>query len=185
MASSDDNDVKQRPSLGSLKSIAAFAARYPMQLAAAAFFLVLASIATLAIPSGFKLVIDRGFAQGGSADIGRWFEYLLMIVAVLAIASAARFFFVSWLGERVVADIRIAVHHNLLRQPPSFFEENRPSEIAARMTSDTAIIEQVVGTSTSVALRNVVTGTGGIIYLFALAPKRNMSGFIHSEPNIS
>ena len=89
----------------------------------------------------------------------------------LAVATALRFYFVSWLGERTVADIRQAVQRNLLRLAPGFFEENRPSEIASRMTSDTTIIEQVVGTTVSVALRNTVMGIGGIAYLFTLSPK--------------
>jgi ATP-binding cassette subfamily B protein len=78
---------------------------------------------------------------------------------------------VSWLGERVVADIRLKVQANLLRLPPSFFETNSPKEISSRMTSDTAIIEQVVGTTVSVALRNAIMALGGMIYLFVLAPK--------------
>ncbi len=172
MSAPHANDGKSRTSLASLKTIAAMARKYPFRLLAAALSLVCASAATLAIPSGFKLVIDKGFSAGGDpADIGHWFEYLLMIVVILAVASALRFFFVSWLGERVVADMRIAVQQNLLRQPPSFFEENRPSEIAARMTADTAIIEQIVGTTVSVALRNLLTGVGGVLYLFTIAPK--------------
>ncbi|MFM6854247.1 MAG: ABC transporter transmembrane domain-containing protein, partial [Sphingopyxis sp.] len=111
------------------------------------------------------------FATGNTANIDRYFEYLMLIVCLLAVATAVRFFFVSWLGERTVADIRRAVNANLLRQSPSFFEENRPSEIASRMTSDTAVIEVVVGTTFSVALRNIFTGVGGIIYLFTLSPK--------------
>lgn len=164
--------VKERPGLSALAMVFSAAARYPLRIAAAALALVTASAATLAIPSGFRLVIDRGFAgaQAG-ADIARWFEYLLIIVVILALATAARFYCVSWLGERVVADIRLAVQRNLLRMPPRFFEDNRPSEIASRMTSDTAVIEQVVGTTVSIALRNILTGIGGIIYLFALAPK--------------
>lgn len=147
-----------------------FASRYPGRIAAALAALILAATATLAIPSGFRLVIDRGFA-GGDGNIGRWFQYLFLIVVILALASALRFYFVSWLGERVVADIRSATQANLLRQAPRYFEENRPSEIASRMTADTAIIEQVVGSTVSIALRNLVTGIGGLIYLFALAPK--------------
>ena len=158
-----------RPSLGSLTMLWRFASRYPGRIAAALAALIASSAATLAIPSGFRLVIDRGFVGGG--DISRWFQYLLLIVLILAIASAARFYFVSWLGERVVADIRSATQANLLRMEPRFFEENRPSEIASRMTADTAIIDQIVGSTVSVALRNLVTGTGGLIYLFALAPK--------------
>jgi ATP-binding cassette subfamily B protein len=94
-----------------------------------------------------------------------------MIVIVLALATGFRFYFVSWLGERTVADLRRQVQRNLLTLPPRFFEENRPSEIASRLTADTAVLEQVVGTSVSFALRNFVTGVGGIIYLFALSPK--------------
>jgi len=158
-----------RSSLGSLAMLWRFATRYPGRIAGALTALIASSAATLAIPSGFRLVIDRGFMGGG--DISRWFEYLLLIVLILALATAARFYFVSWLGERVVADIRSATQANLLRLEPRFFEENRPSEIASRMTADTAIIDQVVGSTVSVALRNLVTGVGGLIYLFALAPK--------------
>jgi ATP-binding cassette subfamily B protein len=82
-----------------------------------------------------------------------------------------RFYFVSWLGERTVADIRLAVHRNLLRLSPGFFEENRPAEITSRITVDTTIIEQVVGTTVSVALRNTILGIACVVILFALAPK--------------
>src|SRR3546814_11662387 len=88
----------------------------------------------------------------------------------MALATAVRFYFVSCLGERVVADLRTEVHRNLLRLEPRFFEENRPSEIASRLTADTSVIEMVVGTTVSVALRNIVLGIGGIIYLFTLSP---------------
>ncbi|MCK9540787.1 MAG: ABC transporter transmembrane domain-containing protein [Novosphingobium sp.] len=148
------------------------AAAYPGRVAIAALALLVTAGATLAIPSGFRLIIDRGFAAGGNpADIGRWFQYLLGIVTVLAIGTAVRFHAVSWLGERVVADIRLAVHDNLLRLAPSFFEANSPKEISSRMTADTALIEQVVGTTVSVALRNFIMAVGGVIYLFTLAPR--------------
>lgn len=159
--------------IGNLKLIARFALRYPGRLAASIAALVVAALATMAIPNGFKLIIDRGFtaANAHPGGIGRWFEYLLVIVVVLAVSTAVRFYFVSWLGERVVADVRIAVQDNLMRLSPSFFEENRPSEIASRLTSDTGLIEQVVGTTVSIALRNIVMGVLGIVYLFTLAPK--------------
>ncbi|MEQ1548301.1 MAG: ABC transporter transmembrane domain-containing protein [Chakrabartia sp.] len=156
--------------IGNLRMIWGFAIQYPWHIAAAAFALLFAAAATLAIPNGFRFVIDKGFGSGGG-DISRWFEYLMMIVAVLACATALRFYFVSWLGERVVADVRSAVQSNLLRLSPHYFEENRPSEIASRLTADTSVIEQVVGTTISVALRNLVMAIGGIIYLFTLAPK--------------
>ncbi|WP_294300497.1 ABC transporter transmembrane domain-containing protein [uncultured Sphingomonas sp.] len=154
-----------------LRVIWRMAARYPGRIAAALTAMLVAALATLAIPSSFRLIIDRGFAASGGGDIGRWFQYLLMLVVVMAIATAFRFYFVSWLGERVVADLRIAVQANLLRLSPSFFEENRPSEIASRMTSDTTIIEQLVGGTISIAVRNIVIGVGGILYLFTLSPK--------------
>ena len=170
MASEPD---KPRASIGNLMIVWRRAARYRPQIGAALLFLCLSSAATLAIPYGFKRVIDRGFGSGGAGAVavGDAFQYLLMIVIVLAAATAMRFYFVSWIGERTVADLRLAVQKNLLTLPPRFFEENRPSEIASRLTADTAILEQVVGSSVSIALRNLATGIGGIIYLFALSPK--------------
>ncbi|WP_375289911.1 ABC transporter transmembrane domain-containing protein [Qipengyuania sp.] len=172
---SDTSPVQEAPKARSLRPLGIVwraALAYPKQLMAAMAALLVTAAATLAIPAGFRLVIDRGFAAGGDAgDIGRWFRYLLLIVVVLAIFTALRFYFVSWLGERVVADIRLRVQCNLLRLAPAYYEETSPKEISSRMTSDTALIEQVVGTSVSVALRNTLMGIGGVIYLFVLAPK--------------
>jgi len=154
--------------LSGLRMVWGFASQYRLQLVAAATALLFAAAATSGVPYAFKLIIDRGFKGGG--DIARWFEYLLLLVGVMAIATAVRFYFVSWIGERVVADIRLAVHRNLLRLAPGFFEENRPAEIASRITADTTIIEQTVGTTISVALRNVVMGVACAIILFVLAP---------------
>jgi ATP-binding cassette subfamily B protein len=154
--------------IGNLLLIWRLAAHYPGHIIGAGLALLVAASATLAIPSGFQLVIDKGFAGG---DIARYFRYLLLIVMVLSLATALRFYFVSWLGERVVADLRAAVHRNLLTLAPRYFEENRPAEIASRLTADTSVIEQIVGTTISVALRNLVMGVGGIVYLFMLAPR--------------
>ena len=165
----EKNDAGRK--LGNLQMVWQVAIRYPGVIAGACLALIVAAASTLAIPAGFKRVIDNGFSAGGNGgDVSAHFRYLLMIVVLLAIATAMRFYFVSWLGERVVADIRAMVQRNLLRLPPRFFEENRPSEIASRMTADTAVIEQIVGTTTSVALRNLFMGIGGIVYLFTLAP---------------
>ena len=156
--------------LAGLRMVWSFASRYPGHIVAAVVALVVAAAATSGVPVAFKLIIDKGFA-GGTRDIGRWFEYLLMLVGVMAIATATRFYFVSWIGERTVADIRLAVHRNLLRLAPAFFEENRPAEITSRLTVDTTIIEQVVGTTISVALRNIVMGIACTGIMFYLAPK--------------
>jgi ATP-binding cassette subfamily B protein len=160
-------------SVKNLRMVWGFAARYRLQVAAAGLALLVAAGATSGVPYAFKLIIDKGFATGAgsTSDIARWFEYLLLLVAVMALATAFRFYFVSWLGERTVADIRLAVHRNLLRLSPGFFEENRPAEITSRITVDTTIIEQVVGTTVSVALRNIVLAVVCIIILFVLSPK--------------
>jgi ATP-binding cassette subfamily B protein len=179
-------------SLGNLRVVWQFALQYPWRIAGASFALLIAAAATLAIPAGFQQVIDQGFGAhagptplrspvlvilrdslGGHLDggINFWFELLLATVIVLALATATRFYFVSWLGERVIADLRAAVLRNLITLSPSFFEENRPSEIASRLTADTSIIEQIVGTTVSVALRNLVMGIGGTVYLFTIAPR--------------
>ncbi|HXH16457.1 MAG TPA: ABC transporter transmembrane domain-containing protein [Sphingomonas sp.] len=157
--------------IGDLAMVWRHAANYPRQIAFAGLALLMTSAATIGIPYGFKRVIDRGFGPGESGSVAASFHYLLMIVVVLALATAVRFYYVSWLGERVVADIRTTVQRHLLRLTPRFFEENRPSEIASRLTSDTALIEQVVGSTVSIALRNTFTGIGGLIYLFAISPK--------------
>ena len=158
--------------LGDLRLVWQAAGRYPGRIALAFLALCVSSAATLGIPYGFKRVIDRGFSSGvDSHAVATSFHYLLMLVGVLAIATATRFWFVSWLGERVVADLRIKVQDNLLGLAPRFFEENRPSEIASRLTSDTALIELVVGGTVSIALRNVFTLVGGMVYLFVLSPK--------------
>lgn len=165
-------ETKPARSLGPLRMIWRETAKYPRQVLFAGLALIVTATATIAIPAGFRLIIDRGFAEGGDvAAIGRWFRYLLLIVGVLGLGTATRFYFVSWLGERVVADIRLKVQENLLRLSPSFFEENSPNEISSRMTADTGLIEQVVGTTVSVALRNLIMGLLGIGYLFYLAPK--------------
>jgi ATP-binding cassette subfamily B protein len=163
-------------SVKNLRMVWGFALRYPGHIAVAGLALLAAAGATSGIPYAFKLIIDKGFAHGGgTGDIARWFEYLLLLVGVMAIATALRFYFVSWLGERTVADIRLAVHRNLLRLSPGFFEENRPAEITSRVTVDTTIIEQVVGTTVSVALRNLILGIACVVILFALAPKLALS----------
>ena len=158
-------------SLAPLRMVFGTALQYPREIGLALLALVITAAATLAIPWRFKVIIDEAFGGNSTpADIGQAFQYLLMIVVILGIGTAMRFYFVSWLGERVVADIRLKVQRNLLRLSPGFYEENSPKEISSRMTSDTAIIETVVGTTVSVALRNTLTGIGGTLLLLYLAP---------------
>jgi ATP-binding cassette subfamily B protein len=168
----DEAEAKASKTLRPLKMIYTEAAKYPTQIAFAFLALLITAAATLAIPAYFKAIIDKGFAGGGdSVQIAETFETVLIVVVVLALGTAMRFYFVSWIGERVVADIRLKVQRNLLRLAPGFYEENSPKEISSRMTSDTTLIEQVVGTTVSVALRNTLMAIGGTIYLFFLAPQ--------------
>ena len=165
-------EPKPARDLGPLGMIWRAASGYPSHVAIAGAALITTATATLAIPWGFRQIIDKGFERGSDpAAIQGWFATLLGIVMVLALGTAFRFYYVSWLGERVVADIRLGVQRNLLRLAPSFFEENSPKEISSRMTADTALIEQVVGTTVSVALRNAIMAVGGVVYLFTLAPR--------------
>ncbi|MWV26546.1 ABC transporter transmembrane domain-containing protein [Aurantiacibacter rhizosphaerae] len=167
---SETKEPVKAKNLGPLVMIFREGKKYPLQATFAVLaLLITATITSLALPSALRLIIDRGFT--GDGEIGRWFRYLLVLVGVLGIATAVRFYFVSWLGERVVADIRRKAYDNLLGLSPSFFEENSPKEISSRMVSDTAIIEQVVGTTVSIALRNIIMALFATGYLFWLAPQ--------------
>ncbi len=166
----NQTDTSRAPrNIGALRMIWGFARNYPWRIAAALIALVLAAGAQLLIPLAFKNVIDTISKANGGVD--HWFRFLIIIAVTMGVSAALRFYFVSWLGERVVADVRIAVQSNLLRLSPSYFEENRPAEITSRITTDTTVIEQVVGTTVSVALRNSAVGIGGAIYLFFLSAK--------------
>ena len=172
MASKSELPSPEARKLSNLTLLWGFVRAYPGHLAAALAALSVAALATLAIPRGLKQVVDNGFSAGTDpAAIAPYFWGLLGVVVVLAIATSFRFYFVSWIGERVVADLRKTVHRHLLTLDPVFFEENRPAEIASRLTSDTAVIEQVVATSASLALRNAAMGIGGIILMFSEAPR--------------
>jgi ATP-binding cassette subfamily B protein len=163
-AASPPGDARPKR-LSELKLIWGFLKPYRAQVAIALIALVAAATLTLAIPQGFKLIVDRGFNAQTGGSIAPYFEGLIGVVVALGLASATRFYYVSWLGERVIADIRSAVGAHLVTLHPGWFEENRPSEIASRVTADTGIIEQLVGTSVSVALRNAVLGLGGLGYM--------------------
>ena len=166
----DGSEGKKPRSLKPRTMIYREAGKYPREVFFAFLSLVVTAAGTLALAPAAQLIVDRGFGSEG-ADIARWFRYLGLLVVVIALGTAARFYFVSWIGERVVADIRAKVHRNLMRLSPGFYEENSPKEISSRMTSDTAIIETVVATTVSIALRNTFLAIGGTAYLFWLLPE--------------
>ena len=133
--------------------------RYRKQWFLAALFLVLAATATLAVPLAFRGLVDAGITSEGS-DLK--FTYLLALAIVLAVVTASRFYMMSWLGERVVADIRQRVFKNVLRQSPVYFETLQTGEVLSRLTSDTTVIQTLVGSSISIALRSTLMLVGGM-----------------------
>jgi ATP-binding cassette subfamily B protein len=134
-------------------------ARYRTQWILASLFLLLAAAATLAVPLAFRGIVDTGLT---SDAIDRQFIYLLLLAAVLAVMTASRYYMMSWLGERVVADIRQRVFANVLRQSPTYFETLQTGEVLSRLTSDTTLVQTLVGSSISIALRSLVMLIGGM-----------------------
>jgi len=169
-----DSDTPARPTskrLSSLKSIWPFVRPYRGQMLLALLALGISSAAALSLPAAVGQMIDHGFSASDAALIDRYFIALFGVAAVLAIATPLRFYFVSVLGERVMADLRDAVYQRLLTLSPAFFESTRIGEVLSRLTTDTTLIQQVVGSSASVALRSAVTLLGSLVLLVITAPK--------------
>jgi ATP-binding cassette subfamily B protein len=143
---------------------------------AAAFFLLFSTGATLGLTAAFKEVIDHGFAKGSGAEINSAFVGLGAVAMVLAIATALRFFFITRLGERVVADVRRALYGHTLTLDQQYFLKTRTGEVLSRLTTDVSLIEQLVGASASIALRNILSLVGGLGYMAVVSPK--LAGFI-------
>lgn len=138
-------------------------------------FLALSSAATLTLPQAVRVMIDHGFTQANAAAINASFAGLFAVAAVLAIATAARFFFVSLLGERVAADLRKRLYDHLLTLDQAFFERTRSGELVSRLAADTELVQTVVGSTLSVAVRSVVTLIGGAVAMIATSPR--LAGF--------
>jgi len=164
----------RKTSLATLAGLFPFMKPYRRQFILAAIALVVAASATLAIPYAFKQMIDLGFGAAGSQStqhVDLYFLGLFGVACVLAVATAARFYMVSWLGERVTADIRSAVYTHVVQQSPQFFETTQSGEVLSRLTTDTTLIQSVVGTSISMALRNILLFVGGLTMLFITSVK--------------
>lgn len=145
---------------------------YRLRVLLAGFALIVAAGGVLAIGQGLRRVIDLGFgSNGGPAFLDQALVGLWVVVAILAAATFLRFYQVSWLGERVVADLRCAVFSRLLEFSPGYFETVRTGEMISRLTNDTTLIESVIGSSASIALRNSLLGMGGLILLMTTSLK--------------
>jgi ATP-binding cassette subfamily B protein len=148
-----------------LARVGRFVRPYTRQVALAAVALTVAAAAVLAIGQGLRFVIDRGFVAGSAAELNRALGLLGVVIVVMAAATYTRFYVVSWLGERVTADLRRAVFSHLLGLSPGFFETTRTGEVISRLTNDTTMLEQVIGSSVSMAVRNALLLVGGLVML--------------------
>jgi len=167
---------KRRRSLGPLRRLRPYLGRYKGKVAGALFFLTLAAVTTLSLPLAVRRMIDRGFTHSDSAFIANYFSMLIVLAAVLALASAGRYFFVITLGERVVADLRSDVFSHVTALSPAFFDRTQSGEIISRLTADTTQIKSAVGPTASVALRNLILGFGALVMMFYTSPK--LSGIV-------
>ncbi len=144
--------------------------------AGALFFLLISTSATLGMTAAAKSVVDRGFGQDSGAELNRTFLMLGAVALALALATALRFFFITLLGERVVADLRRDLYANILRLDPSYFLKTRTGEVLSRMTTDITIVEGLVGASASIALRNLLSLIGATAMLAIVSPR--LTGFV-------
>ena len=161
-----------------LRGLLPFVTPYKRQVALALLFLVLAAASTLALPYAVRLLVDHGLVLPDAAGVGEklvairgYFGALFAVAAALGIFTAARFFMVTWIGERVTADLRQAVYAHVLTQSPQFFETLKTGEVLSRLTTDTAVIQNAVGSSISMGLRSAVLFVGGIAMLIATSPR--------------
>ncbi|QPC85809.1 ATP-binding cassette domain-containing protein [Mesorhizobium sp. NBSH29] len=175
MADANRPDTGQR-SLRPLQRLVPYVLRYKRMVAFAIFFLSLAAATTLTLPLAVRRMIDHGFSGSDSHFIAQYFAMLVVMAAVLAVASAGRYYFVITLGERVVADLRRDVFAHVTRLSPAFFDRSQSGEIVSRLTADATQIKSAVGATASVALRNIILGFGAVGMMVVTSPK--LSGLV-------
>lgn len=166
-------ELTQRPvsrQLGSLRALKPFVGRYRLQITAAALFLLVSAAGALAIPLAVGQVIDRGFMAEDQAHINRWFWLLFAAASVMAIGGGLRFYWVSWLGQRVVADVRKSVYERVMAMSPEFFATTRTGEVLSRLNTDTTLVETLVGSTVSFGIRNVLMLVASSLALTLTAP---------------
>jgi ATP-binding cassette subfamily B protein len=166
----DFTEVKPRK-IGGLKYLWQFLRFYKARMIGALVALVFAATATLGIGQAIRRLVDLGFSAANGAFINQYFLGLMGVITILAIATFSRYYLVSWLGERVVADIRSAVYAHVITLSPAFFDTTRAGDIVSRLTADTTLIQSAVGSSASVALRNLLILIGGLALLVITSPK--------------
>jgi len=159
-----------------LRELARYLRPYSGRVVLTLVALVFAAGAVLSLGIGLRYLVDGGIAAGHSEALAHALEAVLIVIAVLAVATFTRSYLVSWLGERVVADMRRDVYRHIIRMPPGFFEVTRTGEVLSRITTDTTVIQTVIGASVTQALRNVLLVVGGVTLLVWSNPK--LSGIV-------
>ncbi len=160
--------------LNQLKPALKFMRPYLPQVVGASIALVVTASVTLSIGQGVKYVIDAGFDSGSPQLLTETIAVFIALVVLLTLGTFARFYLVSWIGERVSADLRTAVFRRLVHLHPGFFEANLPTEIQSRITTDTTLLQTVIGSSVSIALRNALMFIGGVVLLIASNPRLSL-----------
>ena len=160
-----------KPPLGSLRALWPFVRRHRGLFVAWLLALAVSSSASLSLPVAFRTMIDDGFGSGSSGGIDRAFLLLFGVAVLLAVGTAARFFFVSLLGERVVADLRTKLYGHLIGLDAGFHDRSRSGELVSRLSADSELLRSVIGTTMSVALRSTVTVVGSLVMLFVTSPQ--------------
>jgi len=162
----DAGAARASRSVAGLSGLGLFLRPYRLQIALAVLFLVGAAVTTLVVPAALRQLIDQGFnAPDAGTRLVSLREHFLMLFGAgvaLALFSASRYYAVTWLGERITADVRTAVYSHVLRQSPEFFETTQTGEVLSRLTADTTLVQTVVGSSLSLGLRNTVMGVGAL-----------------------
>ncbi|MBZ9820678.1 ABC transporter transmembrane domain-containing protein [Mesorhizobium sp. CA4] len=176
MAEIGGSASERRCSVRPLRSLFPYVTRYRKLVIGAIISLIVAAVTTLALPMAVRRMIDHGFQASGSTFIAEYFAALVAMAALLAAASASRYYFVITLGERVVADIRRDVFSHVTTLSPAFFDRAHSGEIVSRLAADTTQVKSAVGATASVALRNLILGLGAVAMMVVTSPK--LSGLV-------
>ena len=176
-----DNSESSKPAgarLAPLAALAPFLRPHRKLILLALLALVIAAGASLVLPVAARQVIDHGFRGGAAAHVGRYFLGLLAVTVVMGLASASRYYLVTWIGERVVADVRCKVFDHVLGLSPEFFERTRTGELLSRLSADTTLVQTVVGSSVSFSLRSFVMAIGAAVMMAVTSPKLMALAFL-------
>ncbi len=168
---SSDPATDRRRNLRPLKRLVPYLLPYRWHVAGALLALTVSSATVLGIGWGVRVLVDEGFGQGDAALLDNALLVLLAVIVLMALSSYGRFYLVSWVGERVIADMRAAVFHHVVRLHPGFYETNKPAELVSRLTADTTVLQVVVGSTVSIFLRNALMFLGGTALLLFTSPK--------------